>query len=40
MLVSVGDSVELGQPLFEDKKTPGVLFTSPASGKVAEINRG
>lgn len=40
MLVAVGDTVELGQPLFEDKKTPGIFFTSPAAGKVVEINRG
>lgn len=40
MLVAVGDSVKIGQPLFEDKKNPGVLFTSPAGGKVAAINRG
>ncbi|MEM9587580.1 MAG: Na(+)-translocating NADH-quinone reductase subunit A [Planctomycetota bacterium] len=40
MLVAVGDQVQLGQPVFEDKKTPGVTFTAPASGKVIEINRG
>ncbi len=40
MLVVPGDAVRLGQPLFEDKKTPGVIYTSPASGKVAEVNRG
>lgn len=40
MLVSVGDEVKKGQLLFTDKKTPGVKFTSPASGKVVEINRG
>lgn len=40
MLVEVGERVKLGQPLFEDKKTPGVLFTSPAAGVVAAINRG
>ncbi len=40
MLVQEGDSVKLGQPLFEDKKNPGVLFTSPGSGKVSAINRG
>ncbi len=40
MLVSVGDRVKIGQPLFEDKKNPGVLYTSPAGGTVAEINRG
>jgi Na+-transporting NADH:ubiquinone oxidoreductase subunit A len=40
MLVSVGDSVKLGQKLFLDKKNPGVVFTSPGAGKVIEINRG
>ncbi len=40
MLVQEGDSVRLGQPLFSDKKTNGVIFTAPAAGRVAEINRG
>lgn len=40
MLVQVGDKVSKGQPLFEDKKTPGVIFTAPVSGIVREINRG
>lgn len=40
MLVQVGDKVAKGQPLFEDKKTPGVIFTAPVSGVVREINRG
>ena len=40
MLVEEGDSVKLGQALFEDKKNPGVKFTSPISGKIVEINRG
>jgi len=40
MLVSAGDKVKLGQLLFTDKKTPGVKYTAPASGKVLEINRG
>ena len=40
MLVQTGDSVKLGQPLFSDKKTEGVIFTSPAAGRIAEINRG
>ena len=39
MTVAEGDAVRLGQTLFEDKKTPGVLFTSPAAGKVVEVNR-
>ena len=40
MLVNEGDRVSAGQPLFEDKKNAGVLFTSPASGTVAAITRG
>ncbi len=40
MAVQVGDRVKRGQLLFEDKKTPGVKFTAPASGVIAEINRG
>ncbi|WP_330147437.1 Na(+)-translocating NADH-quinone reductase subunit A [Shewanella oncorhynchi] len=40
MLVEEGDFVQKGQALFEDKKTPGVLFTAPASGQVVAINRG
>jgi Na+-transporting NADH:ubiquinone oxidoreductase subunit A len=40
MLVQVGDKVSKGQTLFEDKKTPGVVFTSPVSGTIREINRG
>jgi Na+-transporting NADH:ubiquinone oxidoreductase subunit A len=40
LLVSEGDEVEVGQPIFSDKKTEGVLFASPAGGKVVAINRG
>ncbi len=40
MHVRVGDEVKKAQILFEDKKNPGVKFTSPVSGKVVEINRG
>ncbi|MFT6029864.1 MAG: Na+-transporting NADH:ubiquinone oxidoreductase subunit A [Oleiphilaceae bacterium] len=40
MSVQVGDSVKKGQLLFEDKKTQGVKYTSPACGKIIEINRG
>jgi Na+-transporting NADH:ubiquinone oxidoreductase subunit A len=40
MEVSVGDIVKKGQLLFSDKKTPGVLYTAPAAGKVTEVNRG
>ncbi|MGM0563582.1 MAG: Na(+)-translocating NADH-quinone reductase subunit A [Pseudomonadota bacterium] len=40
MFVKEGDRVSKGQALFEDKKTPGVLFTAPAAGTVSAINRG
>ena len=40
MLVSEGDRVKLGQPVFDDKKTAGVRYTAPASGKVVAVNRG
>ena len=40
MLVAPRDRVRVGQPLLEDKKNPGVIYTSPASGTVAEVNRG
>ena len=38
--VSVGDSVRLGGRLFTDRKSPGIVYTSPAGGTVVEINRG
>ena len=38
--VAVGDAVRLGGRLFTDRKSPGVVYTSPAGGIVAEINRG
>lgn len=40
MLVREGDTVRRGQALFEDRKTPGVLHTSPGAGKVIGIHRG
>ncbi len=40
MAVGVGDRVKLGQVLLEDKKNPGVVYTSPGAGQVTEINRG
>ncbi len=40
MFVAVGDTVKRGQPLFENKKTPGVIYTSPGAGAVAAIHRG
>ena len=38
--VKTGDSVQLGQLLFTDKKHPAIRFTSPGSGVVRAINRG
>lgn len=40
MQVAEGDRVKLGQVLFDDKKTLGVRYTSPAAGKVVGVNRG
>ncbi len=40
LLVREYDQVRKGQPLFEDKKTEGVIYTAPASGTVTAINRG
>ena len=40
MLVEVGNKVEIGQKLFEDKKRPGVFITSPGAGEIININRG
>lgn len=40
MAVQEGDKVKLGQELFSDKKTEGVIFTAPASGTVKAVNRG
>lgn len=40
MRVKEGDTVKLGQVLFEDKKNPGVVFTAPGAGTVKTIHRG
>ncbi len=40
LMVSVGDTVKIGSPLFFDKANPEVQFTSPGAGVVKEINRG
>jgi Na+-transporting NADH:ubiquinone oxidoreductase subunit A len=40
MFVEEGDRVKLGQPLFEDKRRPGVLHTAPGAGTVKAIHRG
>jgi Na+-transporting NADH:ubiquinone oxidoreductase subunit A len=40
MEVEEGERVKTGQLLFTDKKTEGIRYTSPATGKVIAINRG
>ena len=40
LAVQVGDRVLRGQKLLEDKRIPGVAFTSTAAGRVAAIHRG
>ncbi|MGI9340278.1 MAG: NADH:ubiquinone reductase (Na(+)-transporting) subunit A, partial [Psychrobacter sp.] len=40
MNVKEGDIVAKGQPVFEDKKRAGVIYTAPAAGKVVAVNRG
>ncbi len=40
MEVREGDVVKAGQLIFTDKKSPGVNYTAPASGKVVAVNRG
>ena len=40
LAVKTGDQVKIGQLLFTDKKIKGLRFTSPACGKILEINRG
>ena len=40
MLVKVGDFVQAGQKIIEDKKNPGVFLTAPSSGTISSVNRG
>lgn len=40
MAVVEGDAVRKGQVLFTDKKNAGVVYTAPATGKVAHVHRG
>jgi Na+-transporting NADH:ubiquinone oxidoreductase subunit A len=39
-LVEVGAKVEIGSPLYVDRRDPDVVHTSPASGTVTAIHRG
>ena len=40
LLVSEGDSVSYGQPLFIDKRDPEVSYCSPGQGVITAVNRG
>lgn len=40
MMVTEGDHVKVGDPLFVDKKNPDVKFTAPGAGTIRAINRG
>ena len=40
LLVKAGYEVKAGTPLFYDKYKPEILFTSPVSGKILDVNRG
>lgn len=40
VLVQPGDFVDVGQPLFFDKRDPDVPYTSPGRGTVLAVNRG
>jgi len=35
-----GEKIKKGMPLFNCKKTEGVVYTSPGCGKIVEVNRG
>ena len=40
MHVQEGDVVRLGQPLFSDRRRPGVAVTAPGAGIVSTVRRG
>ena len=40
MLVKQGAEVKAGEPLFYNKNREGLMFVSPVSGELVEINRG
>ncbi len=40
LLAAPGDHVKIGQPLAEDKTSPGKYFVSPAGGILSEVRRG
>lgn len=40
VVVEVGDTVKAGDVLFFDKKTPEIMYSSPVSGEVLDVERG
>lgn len=40
LLAAAGDVVKVGQPLAEDKSSPGRMFCSPGGGVIKEVRRG
>ena len=40
LVVQVGSEVKAGDVLFYDKKKPEVMYVSPVSGEIIEVNRG
>ena len=40
VMVRIDDRVKLGQPILEDKDSPGRFFVAPAGGVIREIRRG
>lgn len=40
LLAQEGDTVKVGTPLFVDRRDDGVLYCSPAAGKIAAVHRG
>ncbi|MFT5833761.1 MAG: Na+-transporting NADH:ubiquinone oxidoreductase subunit A [Cognaticolwellia sp.] len=40
VVVEIGENVKAGDALFYDKKNPEVVFCSPVSGQLIEVNRG
>ncbi|PCJ53468.1 MAG: NADH:ubiquinone reductase (Na(+)-transporting) subunit A [Planctomycetota bacterium] len=40
MLAQEGDKVQIGSPLYRDRRDPEVVFTSPGAGTLEAVNRG
>lgn len=40
LIVKVGDQVQIGSPIVENRAIPGHFFVSPAAGEITEIRRG